>query len=144
MREAADGFDSDASFMAAFNETFGPSTLPRDTSFTGPDGLSYAYLDGMETADASGMHAAYKALTGDEKEKYQLAFMRNAIKNLGKRLSNRSIFTDPGANPGGVDFFAGVDQKLWADIAWSGTYAANQFLHLHTYAGRNIRTQENA
>jgi flagellin len=143
MREAVYGFDSAASFMAAFNETFGASTVPRDTSFTGPEGLTHAYLDGMDTADYAAIYAAYNALTGDEKEKYQLAFMRNSIKNLGDRLRSGSIFTDPGANPGGTDFFAAVDEKLWDDIAWSGTYAVNQFLHLHTYAGRNIRTQEN-
>ncbi len=144
MREATYGFDSAASFMSAFNATFGPSTVPRDTSFIGPEGLTYAYLDGMGAADASAMYAAYNALTGDEKEKYQLAFMRNSIKNFGDRLSDGSIFTNPAGNPGGVDFFAGVDASLRDEIAWSGTYAANQFLHLHTYAGRNIRTQENA
>ena len=144
MREAVYGFDSDASFMAAFNQTFGASTVPRNTSFVGPEGLTYTYLNGMDTADASAMHAAYNALTGDEKEKYKLAFMRNAVKNLGDRLSSGSIFTDPGGNPGGTDFFAAVDPGLWNGITSAGTYAVNQFLYLHTYAGRNIRTQENA
>ena len=144
MREAVEGFDSATSFMTAFNETFGASTVPRDTSFVGPDGLSYVYLDGMDTADASAMHAAYNALTGDEKEKYQLAFMRNSIKNLGDRLRSGSIFTDPGSNPGGTDFFAAVDEKLRDEITRAGIGAVNQFQYLHTYAGRNIRTQENA
>jgi flagellin len=144
MREAVHGFDSAANFRAAFDETFGASTVPRYTSFIGPEGLSYAYLDGMSTADDSAMYAAYNALTGDEKEKYQLAFMRNAVKNLGDRLSSRGIFTDWVNNPGGVNFFAGVDAKLWDEIARAGIGAVNQFQHLHTYAGRNIRTQENA
>ena len=68
----------------------------------------------------SAMHTAYSALTDDEKEKYQLAFMRNSIKNLGDRLRNGSIFTEPGTSPGGTDFFAGVDGKLWDEIARAG------------------------
>ncbi len=144
MREAVNGFDSDANFMAAFDKTFGAATVPRTTALKGPEGLTYAYLDGMDTGDYTAMHAAYNALTGDEKEKYKLAFMRNAVKSLGDRLRDGSIYTDPGGNPGGADFFAGVDEKLRHMISWSGSYAANQFLYLHTYAGRNIRTQENA
>jgi flagellin len=144
MREAIQGFDNAVSFTTAFNETFGVSAVPSDTSIIGPEGLSYAYLDGMGTSDYSAMLTAYNALTGDEKEKYQLAFMRNAIKNLGDRLSSGTIFTDPINNPGGMDFFSGVDPTFRDGIAGAGIYAVNQFRHLHTYAGRNIRSQENA
>jgi flagellin len=144
INEAAHGFGNAASFMDAFNETFGAGILPRDTSFIGPENLHYAYLDGMSTANPADMYAAYNALTGDEKEKYQFAFMRNSIKNLGDRLSDGSIFTNPAGNPGGVDFFSAVDPRLRDVIARSGIGAVNQFHYLHTYAGRNIRTQENA
>jgi flagellin len=135
MREAVYGFDNAATFQTAFTEIFGASAVPRDTSPVGPDGLGYAYLQGMDTADYSAMLTAYNALSGDEKEKYQLAFMRNSVQNLGDGLSDGTVFNT---------YFGSVDPALYAGIAWSGNYAVNQFLHLHTYAGRNIRTQENA
>ena len=82
------------------------------------------------------MFAAYDALTGDEKEKYQLAFMRNAIKKLGEDLSSGNIFsTFP---------LLIVPPQLQDAIIRAGMGAVNFFHHYHTYAGRNIRTQENA
>jgi flagellin len=135
MDEAIHGFTNVTSFQTAFNETFGASTLPRDTSLVGPEGLGYAYLAGMDTANYSTMFAAYNALAGDEKEKYQLAFMRNSIQKMGDGLSDGTIFNT---------YLTGIATELHEGIAWSGNYAVNQFLHLHTYAGRNIRTQENA
>jgi flagellin len=145
MREAIYGFDDAGHFETAFNETFGAATLPRDTSFVGGrEGLTYAYLDGMDKADYPDMYEAYKALTGDEKEKYQYAFLHNALDNLSERLKDRSIFTNPGGNPDGKDFFAGVDAAYRDNIARSGIAAVNRFHDLHSYAGRNIRTQENA
>lgn len=144
MKDSAHGFDDDGRFEAAFKETFGESIVPRDTSFVGPEGLTYAYLDGMDTEDYSAMRAAYTALTGDEKEKYHLAFLRNSIQNMGERVRNGLIFTDPDNNPGGVDFFAAVDEDLRDEITRAGVGAAGQFHDLHTYAGRNIRTQHHA
>jgi flagellin len=144
MREAIYGFDDATSFATAFNETFGATTVPLDTSFVGPEGLTYAYLNGLDTMDYSAMLAAYNALTGDEKEKYQYAFLHNALDNLSERLKDGSIFTTPSGNPGGVDFFAGVAATYRDTIARSGIYAVNRFHDLHSYAGRNIRTQENA
>jgi flagellin len=135
MNEAVYGFNDVSSFTTAFNQTFGPPTLPRDTSFIGPEGLHYAYLDGMGIANYTDMYAAYNALTGDEKEKYQLAFMRNAIKNLGEDLSNDSIFSTS---------LSSVPSQLQDAITRAGMGAVNFFHHYHTYAGRNIRTQENA
>jgi flagellin len=135
MNEAVNGFTSAASFQSAFEQTFGAGTIPRDTSLIGPEDLTYIYLDGMDAANYADMLAAYNALTGDEKEKYQLAFMRNAIKNFGDDLRDGSIFNS---------FFLGVNTQLRGDIVRSGIGAVNFFQHYHTYAGRNIRTQENA
>lgn len=138
MDQAAYGFDTDAAFQTAFEETFGANVVPRGTPIhNGPEGLTYAWLEGMDAADWGAMRAAYAALEGDEKEKYHMAFLRQAVQNLGDSLRDGSIF-----DPGG--FFAGVDQKFYKDIASAGIAAVGQFRHLHTYAGRNIRNQENA
>ena len=42
-----------STFRQAFEGTFGATTVPRTTSFTGPEGFTYAYIDGMDTADWS-------------------------------------------------------------------------------------------
>lgn len=136
---ACTNFATDTDFENGFKDTFGATTVPRDDNFKGPEGFTYTYLDGMENGNYSTMHDSYKALTGDEKEKWKYAFLRQAMKNEKSTLADGSIF---GGVPGG--FAMNIPAALQADVQKAGIEATQWFEDRHTYAGQNIRTQENA
>ena len=139
------GFATDTDFMNAFEQTFGSmAEFPRSEGFKGPEGFTYAWLEGMDditTGNAgtyADLHASYNALGGDEKQKYQYAFLRQAVENMGTALANGSIFTM--TSPGRMD----IEEALRDDVARAGVATTQWFIDRHTYAGQNIRTQENA
>lgn len=131
-------FASDADFENAFNDTFGATTVPRDDSFTGPEGFTYDNLEGMAAGDYSAMHSSYQALTGDEKEKWKYAFLRESVRNEGQTIATGAIF-----GPGG-GFNMDIDPDLQDGVRAAGVAATKWFEERHTYAGQNIRSQENA
>jgi flagellin len=136
-------FATDPDFYTAFTQTFGASTLPRETSFTGPEGFTYAWLEGMDapTPDYANVHASYKALTGDEKQKYRYAFLRQSVRNMAGELASGYIFSRN-------DDFRMDDTiitiPLQSVVQQAGREATGWFDRRHTYAGQNLRTQENA
>ncbi len=136
---ARNGFIDDANFQLAFIDTFGAASAQSETSFKGPEGFTYRHLDGMGLPpDYSAMHTAYKAMGGDEKQKYQYAFLRSSVDNMGSQLRAGSIFTLGG------DFQMTIDADLRDDVRAAGMATTQWFADRHTYAGQNIRTQENA
>jgi flagellin len=130
-----------ADFQNAFVDTFGTSIVPRprDSSFSGPEGFTYAWLEGMDTGDWTTIYNTYNALTGDEKEKYRYAFLRQSVENMGSTLASGNIFytTLPPYN-------MNIDPSLQGYVQKAGVATTQWFADRHTYAGQNIRTQENA
>lgn len=137
---ARTAFFDDANFEAAFKDTFGATTVPRTTSFQSSkaENFTYQWLDGMDTGNYSAMHAAYNALTGDEKQKYQYAFLRQSVQNMKGNLASGNIFTMA------APFNMTVDASVQNDVRQAGLESAQWFHARHTYAGQNVRTQENA
>lgn len=136
------GFANDRTrgFGDAFDQAFGIDALPRKEGeqLVGPEGFSYTWLEGMDAADYTVMHNAYKKLKGDEKEKWQYAFLRQAVQNMGGHIAHDSIWTQPDG------FGMDIDPKFREDVAAAGLATTKWFDGRHTYAGKNIRTQENA
>jgi flagellin len=130
-----------ADFQGIFQDAFGATTVPRprDSSFTGPEGFTYVWLEGMDTANWTTIKTAYDALTGDEKEKYRYAFLRESVANMRSWLVTGNIFTR--ADDFGMH---SIDPSLQGDVQKAGLAVTQWFAARHTYAGQNIRSQENA
>lgn len=140
-------------FRDAIGQTFSDVTFPQDDSFKSEraEGFTYTLLPGLgqQPPNWDEAYAAYGALDGDEKEKWQYAFLRKSVTNMAGHLANGNIFAPaPPAGPGpGFPWMIQpgiVIPPLQGAVREAGVEAAKEFVARHTYAGQNIRTQENA
>lgn len=136
-------------FENAVRRTFADVTFPQDDSFKSDsaDGFTYTLLPGLgQPPDWDAAFAAYTAMGGDEKQKWQYAFLGQSVTDMSTNLASGNIFAPAGTGPGwpwmiqpGI-----VPPPLQGAVREAGLEAAKEFAVRHTYAGQNIRTQENA